>query len=161
MVMRYTSDLVRLWKGRSSDRAGRFLDAAQIGGAVYAVGETDGTGLFLVEKYDAAGSRLWSVESSSRGVLQGVVGLGGRVFGIGTTSDSSFGGSDAMVVELNPDDGSILLTIYLGGAEDDSAVGAVVIASDLWVAGSTRSYASDDGNAIGEADLALWRVSVN
>lgn len=161
MVMRYTSDLVRVWKGRSSDRVGRFLDATDIDGAVYAVGETDGTGLFLIEKYDAAGSRLWSVESTSPGVLRGVVGLGGRVFGIGTTSDSSFGGSDAMVVELDPDDGSILSTIHLGGAEDDGAVGAVVIASDLWVAGTTRSYESDDGNAVGQADLALWRVSVN
>lgn len=161
MVMRYTSDLVRLWKGRSSDRVGRFLDAAEVGGAVYAVGETDGTGLFLIEKYDAAGSRLWSVESSSPGVLRGVVGVGGRVFGIGTTSDSSFGASDAMVVEFDPEDGSTLSTIYLGGAEDDGAVGAVVIASDLWVAGSSRSYATDDGNAVGQADLALWRVSVN
>lgn len=49
MVMRYTSDLVRLWKGRSSDRVGRFLDAAEVGDAVYAVGETDGTGLFLID----------------------------------------------------------------------------------------------------------------
>ncbi len=161
MVMRYTSDLVRLWKGRSSDRVGRFLDAAEVGDAVYAVGETDGTGLFLIEKYDATGSRLWSVESSSRGVLQGVVGVGERVFGIGTTSDSSFGGSDAMVVEFDPNDGSTLSTIYLGGAEDDGAVGAIVIASDLWVAGTTRSYASDDGNAVGQAELALWRVNVN
>jgi hypothetical protein len=161
MVMRYTSDLVRLWKGRSSDRVGRFLDAAEVDGAVYAVGETEGTGLFLVEKYDATGSRLWSVESSSPGVLQGVVGVGGRVFGIGTTSASSFGGNDAMVVELDPDDGSILSTTHLGGAEDDGAVGAVVIASDIWVAGTTRSYATDDGNAVGEADLALWRVRPN
>jgi hypothetical protein len=161
MVMRYTSDLVRLWKGRSSDRVGRFLDAAEVGGAVYAVGETEGTGLFLIEKYDATGSRLWSVESSSPGVLQGVVGVGGRVFGIGTTSDSSFGGSDAVVVEFDPKDGSTLSTIYLGGAQDDAAVGAVVIASDLWVAGSTRSYASDDGNVVGQADLVLWRVTLN
>lgn len=161
MVMRYTSDLVRLWKGRSPDRVGRFLDAAEVDGAVYAVGETEGTGLFLVEKYDDSGSRLWSVESSSPGVLQGVVGMGGRVFGIGSTPDSSFGGSDAMVVELDPGDGSILSTIYLGGAENDAAVGAVVIAGDLWVAGTSRSYASDDGNAVGQADLALWRVSVN
>ena len=161
MVMRYTSDLVRVWKGRSSDRVGRFLDAAEVDGAVYAVGATEGTGLFLIEKYDAAGTRLWSVESSSPGVLRGVVGLGGRVFGIGRGDGSSLGGSDAMVVEFDPDNGSTLSTTYLGGAEDDAAVGAVVIANELWVAGTTRSYATDDGNAVGEADIAIWRVTPN
>lgn len=161
MVMRYTSDLVRVWKGRSPDRVGRFLDAAEVDGAVYAVGDTEGTGLFLIEKYDAGGTRLWSVESSSPGVLRGVVGLGGRVFGIGRADASSLGGSDAMVVEFDPNDGSIVATTLLGGAEDDAAVGAVVIANELWVAGTSRSYATDDGNAVGEADIAVWRVSPN
>ena len=66
-----------------------------------------------------------------------------------------------MVVEFDPKDGSTLSTIYLGGAQDDAAVGAVVIANEVWVAGTSRSYATDDGNAVGQADLALWRVSVN
>ena len=160
MVMRYTTDLVRIWKGRSPDRVGRFSHAAEIGGSVYAVGVTTGTGLFLIEKYDGTGSRVWSVESTTQGSLNGVVGLGGRVFGIGTTSAAPFGGSDGMVVEFDPSDGSILSTIYVGGAENDGAVGAVAIAGELWVAGTSRSHASG-GNAMGEADLALWRVTPN
>ena len=59
----------------------------------------------------------------------------------------------------------VLLLAGLSGCSESTSPVAhgvtVVIASDLWVARSTRSYASDDGNAVGQADLALWRVPVN
>jgi len=116
MVMRYTTALDRVWKGRSTDREGRFLDADEVGGAVYAVGESTASGTIpLVEKYSASGVRQWSVEPLSRqGSFTGVAGIGSRVFVVGTIPDGDLGGSDAVVLELDPSDGSTLDTIWVG-----------------------------------------------
>jgi len=162
MVMRYTTALTRTWKARSPDRVGRFNAVAGINGDVYAVGQSEASGFvpYLIEKYDASGTRLWSVVSSAAGILTGVAGVGSRVFAVGTSSDSEFGGSDAFVVEVDSSDGSVLSTIWLGGGEDDSAAGVRSDGNDLWVAGTTRSYPSPSGNQVGEADLALWRIPI-
>ena len=129
---------------------------------MYAVGQSEASGFvpYLIEKYDASGTRLWSVVSSADGILTGVAGVGSRVFAVGTSSDSEFGGSDAFVVEVDSSDGSVLSTVWLGGEEDDSAAGVRSDGNDLWVAGTTRSYPSPSGNQVGEADLALWRIPI-
>jgi hypothetical protein len=162
MLMRYTSALTRVWKVRSTDREGRFMAAAEVGGAFYAVGEAVGASFnsYLIEKYDGTGARQWSVAASSQSILTGVVGVGGRVFAVGTAWNSDLGGTDVLVVEVDPADGSILSTTLLGGDENDAAAGVVTDGAALWVGGHTRSYPGSSGNQPGQAELALWRVPI-
>ncbi len=115
---------------------------------------------YLIDKYDDTGARHWSVVGSSQSILNGVIGFSGRVFAVGTSWKSELGGTDALVLEVDPADGSILSTTLLGGAENDAAAGVVTDGAALWVAGHTRSYSGSSGNQPGEADLALWRASV-
>lgn len=162
MLMRYTAALERVWKRRSSDREGRFMAAAEVGGAFYAVGESVGESFnsYLIEKYDDAGARQWSVAGPSQSILRGVAGVGARVFAAGSVWNSELGGTDAFVIEIDPADGSVLSTALLGGAQNDAAVGIVSDGTVLWVGGHTRSYAGSSGNRPGEADVALWRVPI-
>jgi hypothetical protein len=164
-LMRFDTSLNRAWKARSPDREGVFYDVALLGSGVFVVGETGNAPSrdFLIERYDASGNRQWSVTHGSSGdnALVGVVALSGRLFAVGSTDETGAGGYDAVVVELDPNSGAILATTHLGGAENDAAAGVVTDGQALWVAGTTRSYASADGNAVGDADLALWRVPVS
>ena len=109
----------------------------------------------------SSGTWQWSVVPiSGDGRFTGVTGVGSRVFVVGTVSPGALGGSDAVVVEIDPTDGTALDTIWLGGGENDGAIGVVAASGVLWVAGATRSFATPDGNEIGELDVAVWRVPV-
>ena len=161
-IMRYTTALDRAWKARSPDRTGQFHHAAEAAGSIYAVGETGDAPnrSFLIEKYDMSGARQWSVVSGSTGdnVLTGVVGLSDRIFAVGYTTASGAGGQDVVVVEVDAASGAFLSTTNLGGPENDSAVGLISDGSSLWVAGTSRSFTSAEGNEVGEAEIFVWRV---
>jgi hypothetical protein len=165
VLMRYgTSPLARIWKARLGDVAGRLHAVAHLGGDLYAVGYSGASPSreFLVQKYDASGARVWSVGSGGAGddALTGVIAAGSRLFAVGHTTSGGAGAADAVVVEIDPATGATLTTTYLGGAMDDMANGVATDGTNLYVVGESRSFASVDGNVVGENDLVLWSLAL-
>jgi outer membrane protein assembly factor BamB len=157
--------LARVWKVRPTDNAGgRFNGVAALGGDLYAVGENGSSGSrdFLVERYTTAGARIWTATSGGSGddVLTGVVAVGGRLFAAGHTTSSGAGGADAVVMEIDPSTGAVIWTTHLGGAQDDRAHALVTDGSSLFAVGESRSYATLEGNTVGQNDLALWHLTL-
>jgi hypothetical protein len=165
VLMKYDTSLTRIWKARPTDRTGYFRAVTAFGGSIYAVGQT-GLGSaadYLVEKYDELGTRVWSQTTGGgdEDVLTGIVGVGGRLFAVGYTRSSGAGGADAVVMEIDPGTGSSSTPILFGGAQDDFANGAAASGADLYVVGESRSFASGEGNTVGQNDVMLLRYSVN
>jgi len=165
VLMRYgTSPLARIWKARSADVAGRLHGVVPLSGELYAVGYSGSPPSrdFLMQKYDASGVRVWSLTTGGAGddLLTGVSAVGTRLFAVGHSSSGGAGGVDGVVLELDPATGATLTTTYLGGALDDLANGVTTDGVDLYVVGESRSFASADGNLVGQNDLVLWSLAL-
>jgi hypothetical protein len=165
VLMKYDTTLNRIWKARPTDHTGFFRAVTASGGNIYAVGHArfDSSADYLIEKYDELGNRIWSVTSGggSEDVLTGIIGIGSRLFAVGYTRSDGAGGADAVILEIDPATGSTVSTTLYGGAQDDFANGAATDGTDLYVVGESRSFASGEGNAVGQNDGMLLRYSFN
>ncbi len=165
VLMRYSPALVRIWKQRPTDNAGgSFHAVAAFGGNLYTVGQNgSGAGAdYLVEKYDQTGTRVWTVTSGggAEDVLTGVVGVGSRLLAVGFTRSSGAGGADAVILEIDPATGATISTSLFGGAQNDLANGAATDGTDLYVVGESRSFASVEGNVVGQSDVTFLRYTL-
>jgi hypothetical protein len=165
VLMRYSPALARVWKARPTDNAGGWFRAvAAFGGNLYSVGHNgfEAGADYLVEKYDQTGTRIWTATSggSAEDVLTGVVGVGSRLFAVGYTRSSGAGGADAVILEIDPATGATISTNLFGGAQDDLAHGTATDGTDLYVVGETRSFASVEGNVVGQNDVMLLRYTL-
>ena len=164
MIMRYDSSLTRVWKYRSADVNGFHRAVAGADGFLYAAGHTEASPReYLIEKFDEAGARQWSVVFGGAGddALTGIVAVGSRIFAVGSTTTGTAGGADAVLLEIDPATGATLSSTLFGGALDDFANGVSTDGSALFVVGESRSYASDEGNAVGDNDGFLLRYTLN
>jgi hypothetical protein len=166
LLMRYDTGLNRIWKVRPSDNpGGMFRGVTGFNGAIYAVGNTgaDSSANYLIEKYDTSGNRIWTATSGggAEDVLTGLVGLGSRLFAVGYTRSSGSGGADVVLLEIDPDTGATLSTTLYGGAQDDQANGIATDGTNLYVVGESRSFASAEGNAVGQNDVLLLCYTLN
>jgi len=150
--------------GASGARA-RFLGVAAAGGSVYAVGywqRSDGNIDYLAAKFLAAnGSLLWHKVFGSTGadLLRDVAVAGGRLFAAGQSATAA-NGQDAVLVELNPSDGSLLNSSSFGGSRDETIYRMTADATDLWLAGYSDSFATPEGNQAGQNDMLLLHYSL-
>ena len=148
--------------------AGDFHGITNFGGDLYAVGRAL-TGVnqpvqrdFLIQKYNPTDlSLIWSRTSggSNEDVLLGVIGFGDRIYAVGYTKSSGNGGADGVILQIDPGTGDTLSTTLFGGAQEDFFK-AVDIGSDLYVTGESRSFATADGNLVGQNDLVLVRYTL-
>jgi hypothetical protein len=164
VIMRYDTSLARVWKYRSADVNGFHRAVAGADGFLYAAGHTESSPRdYVIEKFDEAGARQWSVVFGGAGddALTGVVAVGGRIFAVGSTTTGTAGGADAVLMEIDPATGATLSTTLFGGALDDFANGVSTDGSALFVVGESRSYASDEGNAVGDNDAFLLKYTLN
>src|SRR5207249_4464136 len=70
------------------------------------------------------------------------------------------GGADAVILEIDPATGVTLSTTLYGGVMDDSANGVAAAGTDLYVVGESRSFATPEGNLVGQNDGILLRYSL-
>ena len=162
--MRYDSSLARVWKYRSADVNGFHRAVVGAAGFLYAAGHTEASPRdYLIEKFDEAGARQWSVTFGGAGddALTGIVAVGSRIFAVGSTTTGTAGGADAVLLEIDPATGATLSSTLFGGALDDFANGVGTDGAALFVVGESRSYASDEGNAVGDNDGFLLRYTLN
>jgi hypothetical protein len=160
VLMKYTPALGRVWKMRPADNPGGYFRAVtSVGGYLVVVGQAGfGAGAdYLIEKYDETGARLWSVTSggATEDILTGVMAVGARLFAVGYTASSGAGGIDAVMLEIDPATGATLNTTLYGGANDDKATGVATNGDALFVVGESRSFASVEGNVVGQNDIML------
>jgi hypothetical protein len=165
VLMRYTTALTRDWKVRPTDNSGgAFNGVTALGNYIYAVGYVGVSPNYdyLIEKYDEAGNRIWSKTSGGAGqdMLNAVIAVGGRLFAVGSTNSQGAGGLDAVLLEIDPTTGDTLLTTTYGGTQDDVAYSVATDGTDLYVVGGSRSFASADGNNVGQSDIMLLRYSM-
>ncbi|MEK9139048.1 MAG: HYR domain-containing protein, partial [Bacteroidota bacterium] len=162
-LWKHDPNLNLVWRNPAMGFLGEFRGLTSFGGAIYAVGyeETSGTHDYLLQKYDEAGNRIWSKVSGGTGadVLNGVVGVGSRLFAVGYTTSEGSGALDAVILEIDPANGSILSKTLFGGTQDDMAHKAATDGTDLYVVGESRSFA-EGGNVIGQNDIMLLRYSM-
>ena len=159
-LSKFDSDLDRIWKQRPTNFAGSFNGVTACAGTIYAVGYTYTLGVpdsqdYLIQKYDEAGNLLWTNISGGpdSDILTGVVGLGDRLFAVGYTKNEGAGGTDAVILEIDPETGETLSTTLFGGAEDDIANGVATDGADIYVVGQTASFGA------GGDDLVLLRYT--
>jgi hypothetical protein len=150
------------WTRKSITFNGNNYGITAFGGAIYAFGErtggVGGSSDFLIEKWDEAGVLQWSRQfdrGSQEDILYAGVGLGTRVYAVGSTITGSAGGRDIVLIELDPANGDVKSTTLFGGAQDDIAKGATTDGTLIYVVGESRSFASLAGNVVGQNDLAL------
>jgi N-acetylneuraminic acid mutarotase len=143
---------------RSNSVAGYYHGITASGNALYTVGSSGSSVLdLLIEKWDESGNKIWSRTYDRSGAedgLLGVVALGTRLFAAGYTKGGTVGGSDALLVEVDPNNGDLLSETTYGGALDDKANGVETDGTDIYVVGESRSF----GN--GSNQVMVLRYSV-
>ena len=154
------------WTRKSITFNGSYFGITAFGGAIYAFGYNQsgvgGSFDFLIEKWDEAGTLQWSKQydrGSSEDVLYGGVGVGTRIYAVGSTTGGSAGGRDVVILELDPATGNLKSSTLFGGAQDDIARGAATDGTSIYVVGESRSFASVAGNVIGQNDLMLLQFA--
>jgi len=163
-IWKYDSDLNLMWRRKDTTLVGEFRGVTAFQDAIYAVGFTGvpNSEDFLIEKYDATGNLVWRQISGgpNTDVLTGVVGIGTRMFAVGYTMSQGAGGADAVILEIDPATGVTLSTSLYGGVMDDFANGVATDGTDLYVVGESRSFATPEGNLVGQNDGILLRYSL-
>ena len=155
------------WTRKSIGFNGSYFGVTAFGSAIYAFGYNQsgvgGSFDFLIEKWDEAGTLQWSKQydrgSVWRTLPYGGVGIGTRIYAVGSTTGGSAGGRDAVVLELDPATGNLKSSTLFGGAQDDIAKGAATDGTSIYVVGESRSFASAAGNVIGQDDLMLLKFA--
>jgi hypothetical protein len=116
-LRKYDSSGTLLWSRTTT--SGSYNGVTSFGGSIFAVGVV-GTGTnanAIVDKWDESGNLLWSQtfdRNLSEDALNGVIGLGSRLYAAGYTRGNTAGGADAMLLELDPATGSLLSTSLYG-----------------------------------------------
>src|SRR5207247_7146777 len=163
-IWKYDSDLNLMWRRKDTALVGEFRGVTAFQDAIYAVGFTGvpNNEDFLIEKYDETGNLVWRQVSGgpNTDVLTGVVVIGTRVFAVGYSMSQGAGGADAVVLEIDPATGATLSTSLYGGVMDDFANGVATDGTDLYVIGESRSFATPEGNLVGQNDGILLRYSL-
>lgn len=157
-LRKYDPNGTLLWSRTST--AGQFngVTADPATGAIYAVGSTGSPYDFLVEKWDSQGQLIWSRShdgDSAEDVLNSVATRDGRLFAVGVTRGSTAGGSDGVLLEIDPTTGNLVSTTLWGGASDDSFAAVRAMADGLHVVGTTRSFGA------GGSDLAYATYTIS
>ncbi len=161
-LRKYDSNGNLLWSRTTT--SGSYIGVTTLDGSIFAVGQV-GAGAaanFLVDKWDEAGNLSWSQQydrNSAEDFLNGVAGLGARIYAVGATRGTTAGGADAAVLEVDSATGALLSTTLYGGAQDDIANGITTDGTDLYVVGETRSFVVG-GNTAGQNDAFVLRYTV-
>jgi hypothetical protein len=157
--------LVPVW-ARVPGLLGEFMDVTAFNGYLYAAGHTylpgvSGSSEYILHKYDQDGTLEWSsvFGGTNDDRLEGVISVGNQLFVVGSTHSQGAGGSDIVVMEIDPLTGATLSTTLFGGPQDDMARGVATDGIDLYVVGESRSF-TEGGNGVGENDLVLLRYSI-
>ncbi len=159
MITKFSSSGAIVWSAGTS--SGVFNAITAFGGSLYAVGSTTTNGSsadFLLEKRDDSGRLLWSRTYDRGGqedILNGVVGIGSRVYAVGSTKGNTAGGKDAVILEIDTATGDLVSATLYGGSDDDAANAAATDGSDLYVAGESKSYGGSGNNVM----LLRYQVS--
>ena len=118
---------------------GEFNGVTAFGGAIYAVGTT-ASSQFLLEKYNEAGSLLWTRDYSinpTDNVLSSIIGFGTRLYAVGYTRNNTSEKKEAVILEISPEDGTVISQTFYTGPSHTVATSVATDGSDLYVAGST------------------------
>jgi VCBS repeat-containing protein len=171
-LFEYDSNLNFLGRFKDTHASLSGLDAAfnhvtALGGALYAVGQSSIGGAlntynYVAAKYNADGSIAWTKDFGGSGddVLTDVTTVNGRLFAVGYTTTGSVGGKDAVLIELDPNNGNLLSSQTFGGTQDDIANAITADGTHLYVTGESRSFAQG-GNASGQNDAFLLTYSLD
>ena len=146
---------------------GTFISTATDGQDIFAVGHTyvhgvGGTEDYLIQKFDGDGNRLWSHEFGGDGtqVLRDVVTVDGHLFATGYTNSEGAGGYDSVLMEFDAATGDLLSKTLYGGTLDDKGMGISTDGNSLYIAGDSKSFASVDGNQVGQNDAMLLQYDM-
>lgn len=167
-IRKFDKDLNLLWEQLYAPLNAHISEGiTTLGDNLYAVGNTYTPGVansedYLIQMYDEDGNIIWSRTSGGANTdkLTDIVSIGNRLFAVGYTESEGAGGKDAVVLEFDPVTGDTLSTTLFGGALDDMANGVTTDGFNLYVVGESRSFASAEGNVIGQNDLMLMRYIV-
>lgn len=168
VVYKYDPNLLLQWRQKDTTVYGIFNSITSLGSDLYAAGQTyvpgtTGSEDYLVEKYDESGNLVWkkSWGGANSDVLTGITTIGTRLFAVGYTRSQGSGGADAVIMEIDSSTGNVLSTTLFGGPNDDLADGVATDGTNLFVVGETKSYASPQGNAVGNDNLMLLEYGPN
>ncbi len=166
-LWKYDDSLNLIWRRKNTTlaAAAQYLGVTAVGDGIYAVGHTSGSAgseQYLVDNYDEAGNLTWTKTfgGADTDVLTGAIAVGNRVFVVGYTRSQGAGAADAVILEIDPATGNTLSTTLFGGSRDDIANAVATDAANLYIVGESRSFASAEGNAVGQNDVLLLRYAV-
>lgn len=160
LLRKYDANGNVIWS--SSELDGRFNGVTAYGGFIYAVGQSstnsDDADFFIVQ-FDILGNVVWtsSFDYSDGGedILNGVVGVGSRVYAVGSTTGGEEGGRDVAILEIHPKTGALTSIETRGGPADDIAKGVASDGTNLFVVGESSSFVANN------KEIALLRFGIS
>ncbi len=117
----------------------------------------------LLMKFDGDGALVWSNtwgDAAVDDIPYGIAADGDRIYVTGETAASGYGGKDVFLLQADTCNGTVLSSDFYGGAQDDVGRGVAISGHDVYVIGQLRSFASLDGNLVGEDDVLFLKYSV-
>ncbi|MFH1422372.1 MAG: choice-of-anchor Q domain-containing protein, partial [Planctomycetota bacterium] len=152
VIVKYSKNGVQQWIRRGDYNflyKGLFRTIISYGNALYVAGQVnEGVGSstdFVIEKWDEAGNKIWSKQydrSSQDDVIYSIVGIGTKIYAVGSTRGGSSGGLDVAILEIDCNTGDLASTKLFGGSNNDIARGAATNGKDLYITGETSSFGS-------------------
>ena len=166
-LWRYDQSLNLVARIKDASLTGTFISTATDGEDIYAVGHTYVHGVggmedYLIQKFDADGVQQWSYNFGGDGtqVLRDVVSVDGRIFATGYTNSEGAGGYDSVLMEFDTETGALLSKSLYGGTLDDKGMGISTDGDSLYIAGESKSFASADGNSVGQNDVMVLEYDI-
>ena len=86
-----------------------------------------------------------------------IVARGDRLYVVGFTKSKGAGGKDAFLLCMDATTGKVLSELIYGGELDDMACALQVVGKEIYVIGSSRSFATEQGNLSGQSDVMILR----
>ena len=129
--------------------SGQFNGATN-GASTFAVGQTSITGSpsdYIVTRFNSDGTLNYEATYDAGGndILYDVLSYDDRLFAVGSTSNGSFGLLDSVILELNPENGSIIDSILWGGiGNDEFQALAIDTTTDTFYAIGKQYNGTDD-----------------
>lgn len=135
--------------------SGQFNGVAAHGGSIYTVGQSSvdhvsttnptytTNSLFQIAKWNEFGWLMWSSTLAADGhdenILNSVVGLGSRVYAVGSARNTNTMNRDVVMLEIDPENGSVLSTNIYASNLNQWANGIATDGDELYIIGETET----------------------
>jgi len=131
---------------REGPSTGKYFAVTCHDGAIFAVGDTppwtEADSDYRIDKWNEDGTLAWGRTydlGGSNEVLYGVIGHGSELYAVGKADHDTAGGTDAVLLRIDPETGDLRASSLYGGSTDEEAHDITTDGTNLYLVGHTSS----------------------